>query len=66
MNNEQEKPHRLEIIRYANSPASTKVWCKRKSDRHWCLQKAPSWLEYNMYIVDDANAEERKRELDNA
>lgn len=60
------KEHYKEIIGWASLPEGTKVWCKRKGDKHWCLQKSPSWLPDNQYIINDERAEQRKKEIDNA
>jgi hypothetical protein len=55
---------RKEMIRFANSPQGTGVWCMRFGEKRWIKMYTPSWIEQNMYIVDDEDAEKRKAEHD--
>ena len=55
------KKHEDEIFRWAQQPEGTKVWCKRKGDKHWGLMKTPGWFPDNQYIVDDEYATDRMR-----
>lgn len=58
------KKHSAEIIAWARRKEGTKVWCKRKGDKHWVLQKSPSWDPQNKYVIDDDFAETRKEHID--
>lgn len=58
------KKHVIEIILWANCQEGTKVWCKRKNDKHWILMKSPSWDKDNQYIVDGENAVLRMEDAD--
>ena len=61
---ERAKFHAREINLWAFSPEGTKVWCKRRGDKRWVLQKNPTWLQINLYIVNDDNADRRKKEAE--
>ena len=54
-------PHKDELIRWANSPAGTKVWYAELSASKFELITSPTWGYTNAcYIVDDRQAELRK------
>jgi hypothetical protein len=62
--NKMTRVHKEEMIRFANSPAGTKVWCKSNANGMWGKLKMPSWDENSSYIVDDEFAELRKQFVD--
>ena len=58
-----KRKHKEEIIRWANSPRSTRVWY-RGIRFHWYPLANPTWSEASHYIVDDEFAEIRKQFID--
>lgn len=58
------RPHRDEIIRWANN-RDAKVWYRSNhEDGKWVLGKSVSWWQHSVYIVDDEWAELRKAQAD--
>ena len=57
------RPHKAEMIRFAESPKGTKCWVK-DSKHGWIPTGVPTWPENNIHIVDDVHAELRKLQID--
>ena len=57
--------HQKEIIRWANSPDGTRVWCKEQYTNHqWILTNNAKWFTTQIYIVNDEYAKLRKAQTD--
>jgi hypothetical protein len=56
--------HKEEMIRFANSPDGTLVWCKLPTNTLWCTRDAPIWDKDLVYIIDDEYATLRKQFID--
>ncbi len=56
--------HKEEMIKFANSPVGTIVWCKMPTDELWDVTTLPSWDKDLIYILDDEYASLRKQFVD--
>ena len=60
----ETRPHKEEMIRFANSEVGTAVWWREKTFDSWKLIKNPLWSEDYVYVVDNKYAELRKKSVD--
>ena len=56
------KHHAQEICRWASCPDGTLVWTRIGA--LWTTVSAPSWNPYADYVVNDGEAEKRKRQIE--
>jgi len=56
--------HREEMKRFADSEEGTAVWYRQKTVTNWRTILEPTWNEDYIYILDDEDAELRKKSAD--
>jgi len=60
----ETRPHKEEMIRFAESEAGTEVWFRPKTSTNWRTLLTPTWNEDYIYILDNKYAKLRKESAD--
>ena len=60
----ETRRHIEEMTRFANSKEGTRVWYKQKTGTNWYTIAYPTWHKDCLYVVDDEDAELRKKSAD--